>query len=715
MKYFFKIDSLNYKSKLTIDKERYNYGKNIYDNIAKYCAESNCYNIIDKMTLTDTQMTNYINTGILNNGGTWNISDKTEFNKLFIMNDSLILNNSTKINLTCCLDVKITSSNIPLIGDFFNKIANDDNFLFIKQWQISYSDTGDYKLYINLLSSIYKTVKKNNIRLVSPNISNLSDEWFLKILNLDIANYIDSYCFNFNDTVNHEALYNIDENFLEQIMNICKNKEVLMNVAFTSNDNYYKYYKDITTALKLYENGIVPIIHNLWNYQEDELSLLGLDFNDKNNFNYYNFVFSELNGYNSASVAMKMYDNGNIESSSFTDGKNNVLSILWSISTLPEIFDIIPNPNQYCKNIDSNVFVKITSTYEFDNTDGFQFLIIKQQAYNDSINYDELNGIIRNKFILNDNHRNSLINYLPSTYNVLECTNLYKIIRAISLELADLSSQIIITKENAYLETVHEKAIYENFGVLVQLSKKYNWNLEKYRALISGIIKSVLTGPTLQSIEDAVNLFINYDYKLNGGTKVANITIEELYKDDSMPMTNYNKMMSMFTFVVYVENLTSDNPFIDDETSEDVKNVIDVLRPAHTLAHLETTFTKDEYYRDWYYENKIDNYGNNKKFENADELELQYTVEIEDNYNETSLGMFKIFGYTETFDRGVYTREGVGSLIYPGDVSYLDTTDDERFTVQINNGKNTIKTHIKCDIYPLAMRNKIIEETFTLS
>ena len=50
MKYFFKIDSLNYQSKLTTDKERYNYGKNIYDNIAKYCADSNCYNLIDKMT-----------------------------------------------------------------------------------------------------------------------------------------------------------------------------------------------------------------------------------------------------------------------------------------------------------------------------------------------------------------------------------------------------------------------------------------------------------------------------------------------------------------------------------------------------------------------------------------------------------------------------------------------------------------------------------------
>ena len=168
----------------------------------------------------------------------------------------------------------------------------------------------------------------------------------------------------------------------------------------------------------------------------------------------------------------------------------------------------------------------------------------------------------------------------------------------------------------------------------------------------------------------------------------------------------------MFTFIVYVENLTSDNPFIDDDTTEDVKSVIDILRPAHTLAYLQTTYTRDEYYRDWYLQNRIDEYGNNKNFENADELELQYTVEIDDNYNDMSLGMFKIFGYNETFSKGVYNRTAVGSVI-AYDESSLDTKGVEQFTKNID--RITINTTINYDVFPLAMRNKIQEKSFTLN
>ena len=441
--------------------------------------------------------------------------------------------------------------------------------------------------------------------------------------------------------------------------------------------------------------------------------MLGLDFNDNNNFKYYNFVFSELNNYITPSVAIKMYDNIDVDSCSFSDGNNNVLSVIWSSSMIPGSISIIANPNEYCKNINSSGFMKVSSSYEFDNNDGLQFLIVKQQAYNDYINYNELDKEIMNKYILQFNHINSLLGYLPSTYNKdLDCTNIYKILRALSIEMAEFDAQRIITQENNYLTTVHEQEIYDNFGVLAQLNHKYNWSLEKYRALISGVIKSILTGPTLKSIEDAVNLFINYEYSLNNGDKVANITIEELYKDDTVIPTNYNKLMSMFTFIVYVENLTSDNPFIDDDTTEDVKSVIDILRPAHTLAYLQTTYTRDEYYRDWYLQNRIDEYGNNKNFENADELELQYTVEIDDNYNDMSLGMFKIFGYNETFSKGVYNRTAVGSVIaYDG--SSLDTKGVEQFTKNID--RITINTTINYDVFPLAMRNKIQEKSFTLN
>ena len=717
MQYIYKINSLNsivntIPASSTEEEYLTSYGTTLYDNISKNCSSSSCYKIIDTLTLTDSQISNYCASGVLNVGGRWNISDSTTYNKLSIINNQLILDNSTKIDYVICFDINLTNSNVDTVVQFFTKIIKDSNFSFVKNFQILKNTTYSYDNYIKLISLIYKNCKQNNIKIISPNIEHYSSEWLKNSISKGILNYVDIMCFDFVNSVN-DAIYSIDDDLVTNIISICKNKEIYFDIGFTTNNNVVKYYKDITSALKLYEIGFIPIINCLWDYLENDKSLLGLDFNDNNNFKYYNFVFSELNNYITPSVAIKMYDNIDVDSCSFSDGSNNVLSVIWSSSMIPGSISIIANPNEYCKNINSSGFMKVSSSYEFDNNDGLQFLIVKQQAYNDYINYDELDKEIMNKYILQFNHINSLLGYLPSTYNKdLDCTNIYKILRALSIEMAEFDAQRIITQENNYLTTVHEQEIYDNFGVLAQLNHKYNWSLEKYRALISGVIKSILTGPTLKSIEDAVNLFINYEYSLNNGDKVANITIEELYKDDSVIPTNYNKLMSMFTFIVYVENLTSDNPFIDDDTTEDVKSVIDILRPAHTLAYLQTTYTRDEYYRDWYLQNRIDEYGNNKNFENADELELQYTVEIDDNYNDMSLGMFKIFGYNETFSKGVYNRTAVGSVIaYDG--SSLDTKGVEQFTKNID--RITINTTINYDVFPLAMRNKIQEKSFTLN
>ena len=108
MKYFYKINSLNsvvnqIPSGSSNEEYLKSYGSVLYNNIFKNCFSSNCYNVIDTLKLSETQINNYCTNNILNIGGKWNLSDDTEYNKLSIINNELILNNSTKIEYTMVL------------------------------------------------------------------------------------------------------------------------------------------------------------------------------------------------------------------------------------------------------------------------------------------------------------------------------------------------------------------------------------------------------------------------------------------------------------------------------------------------------------------------------------------------------------------------------------------------------------------------------------
>ena len=226
-----------------------------------------------------------------------------------------------------------------------------------------------------------------------------------------------------------------------------------------------------------------------------------------------------------------------------------------------------------------------------------------------------------------------------------------------------------ITRDNAYLLSVKDDSIYKNFGILAKLNHENDWDNNKYRAFVSGVIKSLLEGPTLESIQDAINLFINYDYELNGGKKVANINVIEAYTEQSSQDSNLSKIMAMFTFYVEIENINEGQELSSKLINEDVRYIIKILKPAHTLAILLVAYSREEDYREWYCENRIDEFGNNKDFETMDEYGLEYVYEVfEQNYNNIPYSFI-------TF--GEFSVENAKSITHEDHLSIFDDLVDE--------------------------------------
>lgn len=183
-----------------------------------------------------------------------------------------------------------------------------------------------------------------------------------------------------------------------------------------------------------------------------------------------------------------------------------------------------------------------------------------------------------------------LISLLPSSYNKESSdTNYYKILRALSHELADARVAIETTKDNNYLETVKSDAIYNNFGTLVRLKKSAEWDDEKYRDLIRGVMQSLLIGPTKDSLVQAFKMFTSF-----------NVQVHELYKDsDKIDPLIYAGYNPKYTFLLEIEKPV--DTYADNDTIRRNANyIIGILKPAHTIGLQIINLTGDEDFRLYY-------------------------------------------------------------------------------------------------------------------
>ena len=87
------------------------------------------------------------------------------------------------------------------------------------------------------------------------------------------------------------------------------------------------------------------------------------------------------------------------------------------------------------------------------------------------------------------------------------------------------------------------------------------------------------------------------------------------------------------------------------------------------MAILLVAYSREEDYREWYCENRIDEFGNNKDFETMDEYGLEYVYEVfEQNYNNIPYSFI-------TF--GEFSVENAKSITHEDHLSIFDDLVDE--------------------------------------
>lgn len=206
---------------------------------------------------------------------------------------------------------------------------------------------------------------------------------------------------------------------------------------------------------------------------------------------------------------------------------------------------------------------------------------------------DAIDPVFREKQLFGETLR-SLINLLPDQYNKeVSDTNYYKLLRSVALELANAKVEVLQLKDDMYLSSVQPARIYENFGTLVKLQKSNDWDSEKYRRLIQGVIQSLLRGPTKKSLIDGLNLFT--DFKIN---------LYELYKAEDRLKVDpslYKDIDYQYSFVLEIEKPVE--AFADQRALiRDANYIVNIIKPAHTISVIITTLVGDESYRQSYRE-----------------------------------------------------------------------------------------------------------------
>jgi hypothetical protein len=381
------------------------------------------------------------------------------------------------------------------------------------------------------------------------------------------------------------------------------------NILNDSSLNEQAYY-ELREFLNCFRKGIVPFKHQLIDEFNDSLitnssdqALLGYGllyyYAGSNGFkpayNDYTFLLKNLSEYKSVVpnkdiIELDPDNKDNIEILTLTtEDESKLASIIWpkTFSTLTLTLKAHYARSYIIIGDDQPQSIINPTQITLKNN---HFLIVYEQLGMNKINVEELQKMIDKKLSTTETILSSLINLLPSNYNKeVRDINYYKLLRSLSFDLADAQIEIEQLKDNLYLDTVENDALYKNFGVMVNLAKKPEWDTDTYRRLIKGVTQSLLEGPTPKSIVNAIKLFTNF-----------NVNIYELYKVhkqlDPQIIENINPQ---FAFVIEIEKPIGDSSN-KDTIYKDVNYVINIVKPAHTISIVIITLLGTENYREQY-------------------------------------------------------------------------------------------------------------------
>ena len=639
--------------------------------------------------------------------------------------------NSFPGDIICELELpeRLTTANLNKYIEFTTILLSNPQFAWIKKWVIgSYpeeligglpkTDPYLYKQYVDNIKTILKSnISTSDIRIGGPGI-------YKSFLGLSSSYISNGYYANWvNDAIQYGLFDVLDfitfelksegigqydnlNSLIKDLRDIIGTSKQIYCTNFGSqlllsepkiNDFLDQAYNNLIVSLKLIKNNINPILNDMldrvsnielnpnYDHTKDGYGVLFQDLSIKPQYEVLKFIFNSIRDFDLYTDEIKLYDNIYAESVTLVDkNSENVSTIVWSnlyrLKKEANQVVIHPTPNTYYLLL-SGEKNKIINPYAFNALNNF--IIINQLLNKQLLNYKELENDILSKYIHTSNIKNSLLNSVPVRYNTeSDDTNFYKILRAIAIEMADAEVQIERLKDNFYLESAHNNAIYQNFGSMVNLKKQPEWNNEKYRRLIQGVTKSLLNGPSKQSMEEAINLFVNYDNVYGDTIKIADVKIHELYNDDTLDPAIYNGINPQYLFVVEVNKNLDVN--IDQQIlNRDITYVVNVLKPAHTLSFLIVILTGEENYPEWYEKTHFDNVGNKIKFENLDTLEdfeINYAngegiTEGIYGWDHYSNSIFKTFNQTN-INNSVIGKTPIAPSYFVNDKNFIELTQD---------------------------------------
>lgn len=542
---------------------------------------------------------------------------------------------------------RLTSKNLEVYANYFIDLVNQ--YPWINNWQVMVNpeekdDLGQYKCdpvyYVKFLKMVYPKLKLEHvgIKIGGPGIyqalvdfnNDIPNNWlseaigqkfgtdpkYHEIGNNGFLPYIDFFSIQGRQDkadLKYEIFPSVMEKLSLSISGLI-DKDIpiysIMQGRPAAADDYNALksqgYYDLREILNCIRLNIIPFKNQLVDefYDPSDINVdtsklhYGLLYyylgneGQKPAYNEYYFLLKNLDKFYIPTESNKVFDvNPNLDSLTLLNKEGDMsATIIWPKTWSNETVTLTPHyARQYLISNGQKLSITDTTQIVLDNN---KFVIVYEKINKVALDIEKLEKKIERKLNYTEETLANLINLLPSTYNKeVRDVNYYKLLRSLALEMSDAKIIVEEIKDNMYIDTVQPDSIYNNFGVLINLKKQPEWDDEKYRRLIKGVTRSLLEGPTPQSIMNAIQLFTNFK-----------VNIYELYKaGESLSSSVLEGVNPQFAFIVEIEkplDVTADQESIYRDTNY----VINIVKPAHTIHLSIITLVGKENYRESYKE-----------------------------------------------------------------------------------------------------------------
>lgn len=178
----------------------------------------------------------------------------------------------------------------------------------------------------------------------------------------------------------------------------------------------------------------------------------------------------------------------------------------------------------------------------------------------------------------------ALMNLLPSNYeSTIVGPNYTLFLKAFAQEFARVALTLEQLSDSIDFERVPSEFLWETVGYLVFVNGKLpelGFDDESFREFLLAVIDIFFKGSTPEAIAEGIALFTDSEF-----------TIRELYKEAQRPGSPYD-ISDQFAFLIDfdLQGQFAINPF---DLGANVRLLLEIIRPAHTLYQLRFVFGED--------------------------------------------------------------------------------------------------------------------------